>query len=231
MTDTTPKQPDYIGHRERMVTKLLEKGAGIFTESELLELILMRAIPRKDVKPIARELLRRFGSFAKVITAKPEELYTVKYVKESTVSLFMLIQGACEMMLLPRKSDKVVIDNFEKLVDYLRVKLAPKTIEYVYTIYLNRGCQVIVSEELRAGYDAQVPIYPKEILQRALNLNAHYVILVHNHPSGDAQPSRADVELTTLIEKLLTSADIKLYDHLIISSEKVYSIRNKRFLS
>ncbi len=199
-------------------------------EQALLEKVLRQSGLKRDVSALAQTLLKRFETFARVIAATPEMLSEVDGLSAENISFLMLMRGACETMLTPNRTERVVLDNFEKLVDYLRVKLAPKPIEYIYAIYLNQQCQVLVAEELRCGYEAQVPIYPQEILQRALNLDAYHVVLVHNHPSGDALPSRMDVEMTSTIEKMLDVADIHLYDHLIISFEKIYSIRSRGFL-
>ncbi len=212
------------------LSDLIDSDALNLSDEELLNLVLKRAVTNKETTPVAAKLLEHFGTISKVIGATPDALRETGCLDEEAIAFLMLVHGACETIVTPHRTEKVVLDNFEKLVDYLRVKLAPKPVEYIYAIYLDEQCQVIVSEELRCGYETQVPIYPQEILQHALNAEAHHVVLVHNHPSGDALPSRRDVELTGTIEKMLSAVDIRLYDHLIISFEKIYSIRSRSYL-
>ncbi len=229
-TDKDSFVPRYIGHRGRMKDKLFKKGVGALTEEELLEMLLMRSIPRRDVKPIARELLRCFGSFAGVVRAKPEELCAVKYVKESTVALFALIQQVCETLLLPHKNTRIVIDSIEKLVDYLSVHLKASDEPLLHTAYLDRRCQILALEDVCVGDDLVSRVHPKEILKRALNLNAHFVILVSNRPSDNVDSFCLEADVFQQIERLTVAAGIKFFDHLVVSGDKIYSRRDKKFL-
>ena len=220
-TDT----PHYLGHRERLRDKLLSYGGESLADYELLELILMMALPRCDVKPLAKTLLGRFGSFAGVMNATPIELMQIKGVKETTAAVIKTIPAACERMLKQEISTAPVLNNFEKIKDYCYLKLAHKHNERFHILFLNLKYHLIAAEEHQHGTINHTPVYPREILARALALNASAVILVHNHPSGDPKPSEADIKLTDELRKILKVSDIVIYDHIIIGGQGIYSFR------
>lgn len=220
-TDT----PHYLGHRERLRDKLLSYGGESLADYELLELILMMALPRCDVKPLAKTLLSRFGSFAGVMNATPIELMQIKGVKETTAAVIKTIPAACERMLKQEISTAPVLNNFEKIKDYCYLKLAHKHNERFHILFLNLKYHLIAAEEHQHGTINHTPVYPREILARALALNASAVILVHNHPSGDPKPSEADIKLTDELRKILKVSDIVIYDHIIIGGQGIYSFR------
>ncbi len=221
--------PGYIGHRGRMRAKLFEKGISSFTEDELLEVLLMRAIPRRDVKPIARELLRRFKTFANVINAKPEDLCQVKYVKGSVITLFLLIRQVYKTLLRPYKNTRAVIDGFDKLIDYLCAHLDVQEEPFIHAIYLDRRCQVLASETICSGDDLLAGVQPKDILKRALNLNTHFFVLISNRPTGDVESFCLNADEFVAIERYMTVAGIKFYDHLVINANQIYSKRSGYF--
>lgn len=220
-TDT----PHYFGHRERLRDKLLSHGGETLADYELLELILMMALPRCDVKPLAKTLLNRFGSFAGVMNATPEELMQIKGIKETTAAVIKTIPAACERLLKQEVSNASVLNSFDKIKDYCYLKLSHKTNERFHILFLNLKYQLITAEEHQHGTINHTPVYPREILARALALNASAVILVHNHPSGDPKPSEADIKLTDELSKILKISDITVYDHLIIGKSGIYSFR------
>lgn len=219
------EKPHYLGHRERLRDKLLSHGGKILADYELLELILMMALPRCDVKPLAKTLLNRFGSFAGVMNASPEELMQIKGIKETTAAVIKTIPVACERLLKQEVSNASVLNSFDKIKDYCYLKLAHKTNERFHILFLNLKYQLIAAEEHQHGTINHTPVYPREILARALALNASAVILVHNHPSGDPKPSEADIKLTDELSKILKISDITVYDHLIIGKSGIYSFR------
>lgn len=223
-------KPHYLGHRERLRDKLLSHGGETLADYELLELILMMALPRCDVKPLAKILLNRFGSFAGVMNASPEELMKVKGIKETTTAAIKTIPAACERLLKQEVSNASVLNSFDKIKDYCYLKLAHKTNERFHILFLNLKYQLIAAEEHQHGTINHTPVYPREILSRALALNASAVILVHNHPSGDPKPSEADIKLTDELSKILKISDITVYDHLIIGKSGIYSFRQNRLM-
>ena len=219
------EKPLYLGHRERLRDKLLSYGGETLADYELLELILMTALPRRDVKPLAKTLLARFGSFAGVMNASPTELMQVKGIKETTASVLKIIPAACERLLKQEISDTPAFTSWEKIQDYCFLKLAHKHNERFHILFLNLKYHLIAAEEHQHGTINHTPVYPREILARALALNAAAVILVHNHPSGDPKPSEADIKLTDDLRKILKVSDITVYDHIIIGKQGIYSFR------
>ena len=225
------KQPDYLGHRSRMRQKLLSKGASSLSEAELLEMILMTALPRRDVKPLAKELLRQFISFSGVIHADTYALSQIKGVKESVISLLKLIEGSCQVLLKPNTNKGTVLSEWSQIVDYCRFNLSHEQCEHLYLIYLDSKMKLITIDDFQKGSANRLPFFPQEILKRALNVNAKAVIMVHNHPSGEAKPSVEDLSQTDDVRDFLEHGGISLYDHLIIGNQNVYSIMHKGLIN
>ena len=223
-------KPDYLGHRARMREKLLSKGVDSFSDAELLEMILMTALPRRDVKPLAKQLLRQFITLSGVIHADINVLQEIKGVKESVISLFKLIEGTCRILLKPDIKGKTVLAEWNQIIDYCRFNLSHKSQEYLYLIYLDKLMKLITVDDFQKGSHDKLPIFPQEILKCALNLNASSVIMVHNHPSGEARPSREDLVQTENVRAYLLNSGIQLYDHLIIADHKIYSFNNKSLI-
>lgn len=226
----TPPQPDYLGHRLRMRKKLLSKGADSLSDAELLELILMTALPRRDVKPLAKQLLRQFVTLPGVIHADTHVLQQIKGIKESVISLFKLIEGTCRVLLKPADGEKTVLTSWNQIIDYCRFNLSYAQEEHLYLIYLDKGMRLITVDDFQKGSVDKLPIFPQEILKRALNLNAFFLIMVHNHPSGEARPSHEDVLQTNNIRAFLANSGLHLYDHLIIANNKIYSFNNNALI-
>lgn len=222
---------DCDGHRQRMMQKLLEKGPQSMTEAELLEMLLMRALPRRDVKPLSKALLRHFTSLKSVIKADSCQLSAFPCVKESVISLFKLVDGVCLQMLAPSQRKGPILSEWPQVLDFCRLNLSHIMEEHLYIIFLDDKHRIILHEDFQRGTKTRIQIYPIEIMKRALNLSARSIILVHNHPSGEARPSREDLNQTADLEEFLNTVGITILDHLIIGDNKIYSINSKGIIN
>ena len=183
---------------------------------EMLELVLFMAKPRADVKPLAKALLQRFGSFAEVIAADPKELVEVKGVRESIVIALKTIQAAAIRLAREQVINRPVISSWQKLLDYCRAGMAFAKKEEFRVLFLDRKNVLIADEVQHTGTVDHTPVYPREVIKRALDLGASAIIMVHNHPSGDPTPSKGDVEMTKEVREAGEKLGIALHDHLII---------------
>lgn len=234
MTNESKKQetPWYYGHRQRMAEKIKAKGVESLTESELLEELLMRAIPRKDVKPLVRELLQEFGEIGGVLRADTESLIKIKGIKENTANFLHIIRVAAQNVALGQLKDRPLLSDWERLLDYVMMLYTGEQVETLYVLYLDAKLRLIRSRKERTGSVSHVSISPREILKQALNEDASSVILIHNHPSGDVEPSEDDIIATKTVERLLSSAGIVLAEHLIVgANRKVHSMRAQGVVS
>ena len=224
---------EHEGHRERAQDKFLQMtDASELPDYELLELILMKSIPRIDVKSLAKELLNKFGSLAAVLAASPEELTSFSHIKKSTLVLFKLIREANARMLIEKMKSVPVLECWEQVVDYCCVSLEQEHIERFMALYLDKHFRLLRREIPQNGTTDRVSIYPREILKQALILGAHAVIIVHNHPSGNAEPSPADLSMTAELYQTLTAGKILFLDHLIIAEgRRVYSFSEHGLLN
>ena len=219
-------QPDYVGHRSRIEKKFLTYGADIFADYEFLELILMCALPRIDVKPLAKQLLAEFGSLSAVLTASPKDLMKIKGIKNHTVLFLKVILAACQKLTSEKIKEGPILKDWISLMAYCQMIYANETVEKMHILFLNQGLRLIHSEMHQKGTVDNIPVYPREILKRALDLNASAVVMMHNHPSGDANPSKDDLEATKEVRRLLETVGIQLIDHLVIGQgQNVYSFR------
>jgi DNA repair protein RadC len=217
----------YHGHRERLRQRILTgDGAGL-QEYELLELLLCAFIPRVDVKPIAKELIARFGTVSAVLAAPPERLMEIKGVGESATAYIRATNLLLQRAAGDQVKDRPVISNWAALLNYVKLALRHEKSEQARVLYLDRKNKLIADEVAGRGTVDHAPIYPREIAKRALELSASAVILVHNHPSGDPTPSRADIELTRDIEKALAPFEIKVHDHLVVGAKETISMKAK----
>lgn len=230
--NVTNDEPDYLGHRERLRRRFLLGGGRDMPDYELLELLLTIAIPRRDVKPLAKELIRKFGSFAEVVNAPLEELMLVKGVKENTAAVLRIVRECSVRSSWQslRGMDAPVISDFDAMVDYYRSAMAYQTVEEFRIIFLNSKLYVIGEEIQQRGTVDQVAIHPREVIKSAMMHGASAMILVHNHPSGIVTPSKADMEITKRIKEAAEAVSIRLFDHLIISKSSVYSFHNQGFV-
>lgn len=230
--NVTNDEPDYLGHCERLRRRFLLGGGRDMPDYELLELLLTIAIPRRDVKPLAKELIRKFGSFAEVVNAPLEELMLVKGVKENTAAVLRIVRECSVRSSWQslRGMDAPVISDFDAMVDYCRSAMAYQTVEEFRIIFLNSKLYVIGEEIQQRGTVDQVAIHPREVIKSAMMHGASAMILVHNHPSGIVTPSKADMEITKRIKEAAEAVSIRLFDHLIISKSSVYSFHNQGFV-
>ena len=230
--NVTNDEPDYLGHRERLRRRFLLGGGRDMPDYELLELLLTIAIPRRDVKPLAKELIRKFGSFAEVVNAPLEELMLVKGVKENTAAVLRIVRECSVRSSWQslKGMDAPVISDFDAMVDYCRSAMAYQTVEEFRIIFLNSKLYVIGEEIQQRGTVDQVAIHPREVIKSAMMHGASAMILVHNHPSGIVTPSKADMEITKRIKEAAEAVSIRLFDHLIISKSSVYSFHNQDFV-
>lgn len=226
--NVTNDEPDYLGHRERLRRRFLLGGGRDMPDYELLDI----AIPRRDVKPLAKELIRKFGSFAEVVNAPLEELMLVKGVKENTAAVLRIVRECSVRSSWQslRGMDAPVISDFDAMVDYCRSAMAYQTVEEFRIIFLNSKLYVIGEEIQQRGTVDQVAIHPREVIKSAMMHGASAMILVHNHPSGIVTPSKADMEITKRIKEAAEAVSIRLFDHLIISKSSVYSFHNQGFV-
>lgn len=221
------KKPHYHGHRQRLREKFLQNGGDSLADYELLELVLMLAIPRKDVKPLAKDLLEKFGSFASVISADVNKLTQVKGVKENTASALKLVQASSVRLLKERTQQKDVLETWDDMIDYCKASMAFETKEQFRVLYLDVKNQIILDEKQQVGTVDHTPVYPREVIKKALEIGASSIVVVHNHPSGDVTPSKADVKITKILRDGAKALGVKLYDHVIVSKDKYYSMKRK----
>jgi len=226
-----PRLPSYIkDHRTRLRQRFREGGAEAMPDYELLELVLFRAIPRQDVKPLARKLLDSFGDIARVVTAPPERLAQIKGVGEAVITDLKILEATAQRMARARVMKRQVISSWDALLDYCHTAMAHRDTEQFRILFLDRKNRLIADEEQAKGTVDHVPVYPREVVKRALEHNACALILVHNHPSGDPSPSSSDIEMTDRIHQALSPLGIILHDHLIIGSSAELSFRSEGLL-
>lgn len=197
---------------------------------ELLEMILFRANARRDMKPLARRLLDRFGSFSGVLAAPPESLLQVQDVGAAVVSELKLIEAAAHRLARAKVLHRQVISSWDALLDYCHMKMAHAEVEEFRILFLDRKNTLIADEAQAKGTVDHVPVYPREVVKRALELNASALILVHNHPSGDPTPSAADIDMTRQISDAGATLGITVHDHLVIGRGQDFSFRSEGYL-
>lgn len=226
-----PKTPSYLAdHRARLRDRFMQGGAEALPDYELLELVLFRAIPRQDVKPLARRLIEKFGDFNRVISAVPARLAEVAGVGPAVVIELKIIEAAAARLARSRVMHRPVLAGWDALLDYCHTAMAHREIEQFRVLYLDRKNVLIADEEQGRGTVDHVPVYPREIMRRALELNASAMILVHNHPSGDPTPSEADIVMTGRIVSAADVMGITVHDHLIIGKSRELSFRSEGLL-
>ena len=219
------EKPHYAGHRQRLRARFLESGGRGLPDYEIMEMLLALAIPRQDVKPLAKSLIDRFGSFGAAISQPYEALVAVDGVKEASASALLLVREAALRLLEGQARQGSAISSWTALVDYLSARHAYSPVEAFHVLYLDRKNVLIRDEPFARGTVDQAPVYPREVARRALELAASAAILVHNHPSGDPTPSRADIEMTRDVAAALKAVGIALHDHVVIGRGRHTSLR------
>lgn len=213
------------GHRERIKEKFLKTEGKNFEDYELLELLLTYAIPRKDVKPLAKILLAKFGSLGNVLSASPADLSEVKGIKEHSIVLIKLTTAMTKSILKKEVINKTLLTSSKEVENYCHALLARETKEYVYAIALDASSQIIEVILIQKGTVSESPVYPREVVEKLIRCSAVSFILVHNHPSGDTKPSRADIALTEALFDATHGLGITLQDHYIVSARGINSFR------
>lgn len=224
---TTPQaKPHYTGHRTRLREKYMEHGKEILQDYEFLELILSIAIPRRDVKPLAKTLLEEFGTIANILTAPQERLHHIKGIGTYSLFLFKLLCDSAEFLQQEQMGKKTILSNWNAVSNYARQKIGHLKHEEFHIWFLDESCGLIAEKCLSKGTINRTAIYPREVVKYALDYHASNIILLHNHPSGDTTPSGADVAVTTKIYDALKAIDITLFDHLIVGRDNIMSFRS-----
>jgi DNA repair protein RadC len=204
------------GHRERLRDRFLKGGADAMPDYELLEMTLFAALPRRDTKPLAKALLARFGSFAEVIAAPRARLMEVKGVGESVANHLKIVEAAAHRLAKTKVMGRPALSSWQALLDYCTAAMARAQNEEFRVLFLDRKNSLIADEVQNRGTVDHTPVYPREIIKRALELSASAIILVHNHPSGDPTPSKADIAMTREVVIAAKTLSITVHDHLVI---------------
>jgi DNA repair protein RadC len=222
--------PHYYGHRERLRDRFRDAGADAVTDYELLELVLFRALPRRDVKPLAKALIATFGSFAETVSAPVARLAEVKGLGDAAITELKVVQAAASRLARGEVKRRKVLSSWSAVLDYCRTAQAFAEKEQFRVLFLDKRNQLIADELQQTGTVDHTPVYPREVVKRALELSATAIILVHNHPSGDPTPSRADIQMTQQIVEVAKPLGISVHDHIIVGKEGHASFKGLRLI-
>ena len=226
----SPEKAHYLGHRDRLRERFATGGADGFADYELLELLLFRSIPRADTKPVAKALIARFGTLAEVLGAPPALLQEVKGVGASVALDLKIVTAAGQRMVRGEIRSREILSSWSRVVDYCRAAMAFEEREQFRILFLDKKNALIADEVQQTGTVDHTPVYPREVIRRALELSATAIILVHNHPSGDPTPSRADIDMTRLIVETARPLGISVHDHIIIGRNKHTSMKGLQLI-
>lgn len=227
--EAKPAEPGHLDHRKRMRERLFTAGPDALADYELLEMVLF-AVPRIDTKPIAKALIARFGSFAAAIAAPKAELMAVDGMGEGAAAALKVVHAASLRLLKAELRDAPVLSSWDALMNYLHAALAREPVEQVRALYLDNRNRLVSDEVHGRGTINHTPLYPREIVRRALELQAAALILVHNHPSGDPTPSRADIEMTRELVTAAKALGLAVHDHVIVGNGRWTSFRQEGLL-
>jgi DNA repair protein RadC len=227
--DSSDATPHYHGHRERLRQRFLDAGAEALADYEMLELLLFRAIPRRDVKPLAKDLLKTFGSFGAVIAAPPARLAQAG-LREAAITELKLVLAAAQRLARGEVQKRPALSSWSAVLDYCRAAQAFAEVEQFRILFLDKRNQLIADEVQQTGTVDHTPVYPREVVKRALELSATAVVLVHNHPSGDPTPSRADVQMTQTIVDIAKPLGIAVHDHIIVGKDGHASLKGLKLI-
>lgn len=223
-------KPHFLGHRERLRRRFMNGGADALLDYELLELVLFRALPRQDTKPLAKQLIDKFGSFSQVVAATAERLKEIKGVGDAVVVELKLVEAASLRLLRGNIMNRPILQSWTQLIEYCHASMAYSAKEAFRVLFLDRKNLLIADEVQQEGTVDHTPVYPREVIKRALELSASSIVLVHNHPSGDPTPSRADIEMTNRIVEAAEKLGIKVHDHVIIGRDGHASFKGLRLI-
>jgi DNA repair protein RadC len=222
--------PHYFGHRDRLRARFREAGSDALSDYEMLELVLFRALPRRDVKPLAKTLIARFGSFAEALSAPEARLREVKGLGDAAVAELKIVQAAASRLARGQVHRKPVLSSWSAVLDYCRTAMAFEDKEQFRILFLDKRNQLIADEMQQKGTVDHTPVYPREVVKRALELSATAVVLVHNHPSGDPTPSRADIQMTQQIVDIAKPLGVAVHDHIIVGKDGHASLKGLRLI-
>ena len=233
-TSTPPDQPaetpHYHGHRERLRERFYAAGPEALSDYELLEMALFPALPRRDTKPLAKALLKTFGSFAEVIHAPVARLREVEGIGEASINQIKLLAAAADRVAKGEIRRKIALSSWNDVIEYCRTGMAFADKEQFRLLFLDKRNQLIADEIQQTGTVDHTPVYPREVIKRALELSATALILVHNHPSGDPTPSQADIQMTKAIVQIATPLGISVHDHIIVGKNGHTSLKGLKLI-
>lgn len=218
-------KPHFLGHRDRLRQRFRDNGGDALHDYELLELVLFRALQRKDTKPLAKDLIARFGSFSEVLNAPEERLAEVPGVGDAVIVELKLVHSAALRLMKEEVMDRPVLDSWSSVLSYCRVAMGFQAREQFRILFLDKRNRIIADEVQQEGTVDHTPVYVREVVKRALELSSTAIILVHNHPSGDPTPSKADIEMTRQIVEAAKNLGITVHDHIIVGKEGHASFR------
>ena len=218
-------KPHYLGHRERLRRRFRDAGADALPDYELLELILFRAVPRRDTKPLAKAILAQFGTFAEALNAPEERLKEVPGLGEAAITEIKLVRAAALRLVRGEVLERPVLASWSQVLDYCRASMGFEAKEQFRILFLDKRNQIIADEVQQKGTVDHTPVYVREIVKRSLELSASAIILVHNHPSGDPTPSRADIDMTKQIMDAAKPLGVTIHDHIIVGKQGHASFR------
>ncbi len=228
--DKSGDVPHYHDHRERLRERFHEIGGETLRDYELLELILFQAIPRVDTKPIAKALLTKFGSFGEVLAAPTARLTEVDGVGDKAAHHIKVVYAAAQRFLKEPVKQRALLDSWSSVIDYCRGAMGYETVEQFRILFLDKRNALIADEVQQSGTVDHTPVYPREVVKRALELSATAIILVHNHPSGDPTPSRADITMTKSVIDIAKPLGITVHDHIIVGREGHASLKGLKLI-
>jgi DNA repair protein RadC len=228
--DQSAETPHYHGHRERLRERFYGAGPEALSDYELLEMALFPALPRRDTKPLAKALLKTFGSFAEVIHAPVARLREVEGIGEASINQIKLLAAAADRVAKGEIRRKIALSSWNDVIEYCRTGMAFADKEQFRLLFLDKRNQLIADEIQQTGTVDHTPVYPREVIKRALELSATALILVHNHPSGDPTPSQADIQMTKAIVQIATPLGISVHDHIIVGKNGHASFKGLKLI-
>jgi DNA repair protein RadC len=228
--DQSTETPHYHGHRTRLRERFRSAGADALSDYELLEMVLFRALPRGDVKPLAKSLIKKFGSFAETVHAPETRLREVDGVGDATITEIKLIAASASRVAKGQLKSRTLLSSWNEVIDYCRTSMAFADKEQFRILFLDKRNQLIADEVQQTGTVDHTPVYPREVIKRALELSATAILLVHNHPSGDPTPSSADIQMTRAIIDIAGPLGIAVHDHIIVGKNGHASMKGLKLM-
>ena len=228
--DAPAETPHYHGHRQRLRERFHNAGPDALSDYELLEMALFASLPRRDTKPLAKSLLKKFGSFAEVMHAPEVRLREVEGIGDASISQIKLIAAAATRIAKGELRQRTLLSSWNDVIGYCRTSMAFADKEQFRLLFLDKRNQLIADEVQQVGTVDHTPVYPREVIKRALELSATAIILVHNHPSGDPSPSQADIQMTRAVIEIATPLGISVHDHIIVGKNGHASLKGMKLI-